>query len=139
MKQEGTAKPVTEEPAPSPLREALEHAEHNCDNAVRFLSRKWPDTPDLCVQSEDIERTAYALQAVCEAIRPIVDQLESLGQLAQRLRARAAKDDELAKTRCSQPDSFMYVIGRAQTLKIIAEELEAVLGGAEPGKTKVEL
>jgi len=130
--------PGTEESAPSTLREALEHAERNCDNVVRFLSQKWPDTPDLCVQSEDIESTAYALQAVCEAIRPIVDQLESLGQLAQRLRARAAQDEKLAATQCSQPDSFMYVLGRAQTLKIVAEELEAVLGGTEPVKTKVE-
>lgn len=51
----------------------------------------------------------------------------SIQALAQRLRARAAKDEELAKTKLDQPDSFMYVIGRAQTLKIIAEELDAIL------------
>jgi hypothetical protein len=77
--------PFTDEAGPPPIsdgfaavRAALEHAEVNCDNAVRFLSQKWPDTPDLCVQSEDIERTALALQALCELMRPIVDRLQAL-------------------------------------------------------------
>jgi hypothetical protein len=48
--------------------------------------------------------------------------------LASRLRERSEKDMALATSKCSEQVSFMYVMGRAQTLKIIAEELEALEG-----------
>jgi hypothetical protein len=92
MKQSKPAtpdQPVTEDASPAPTSDgfsellvALEHAEVNCNNAVRFLSEKWPDTPDLCVQSGDIERTALALQSLCELMRPIVDRLQALDHRA---------------------------------------------------------
>jgi len=106
----------------SALRDALEHAERNCDNAVHAVQRC------LDISAEDIMRTTYALRAVCEALRPIVERLEVLGTLAERLRVRAAKDEELATTKLTKPDSFMYVLGRAQTLKAVAEELDALEG-----------
>jgi hypothetical protein len=53
------------------------------------------------------------------------EHMELLRRLAQRLRKRADEDYELAITNCSD-DSFLRVIGRSQTLKIIAEELDAL-------------
>ncbi len=45
---------------------------------------------------------------------------------ARRLRDRAKKDEDLATSKCNQIESFKYVMGRAMTLMVIAEELEAL-------------
>jgi hypothetical protein len=125
--------PVTTESVPSPIREALEHAENRCGLAERYLFGNEP-----CSQADDIERIINALVAVCEVNRLVVERLESISLFAQRLRTRAAEDYELATTKCSQTDSFMYVIGRSETLKIIADALDAALGGALSKETKVQ-
>jgi hypothetical protein len=72
---------------------------------------------------------ASAMSTEDEAPHPMEGPiLSALGSLVERLRAHAAKDEKLALSKCSELDSFRYVMGRAQTLKIIADELDLALG-----------
>ncbi len=50
-----------------------------------------------------------------------------LKNIARRLRRRSEEDMLLATTKLSDKESFAYVCGRARTLEVVAQEIEAAL------------
>ena len=106
---------------------------------VRFDPQLPPSTGTMITAPLSAQYPAASAMVIAKRILAASQKNSLPRALAKGLRDRAARDEELAKTKCDQTDSFMYVLGRAQTLKVIAEELDALeQGGTEPEKPAVQ-